>query len=217
MRQSCSFLKEKINEHPDWSKFGFKFSDTIDYESISDFYNEISKQAYQVAFSYVAEEEIEKAVKEGKLYLFQIYNKDFSEKSTGTPNLHTIYWKELFTEENLKTPIFKLNGEAEIFYRPASIENPFIHKENSILIRKKDKHGNSVQEEAYREAISKINNGCSIEELEKEFPNLIFRKAPHDIVKDKRYTQERISFHVPITMNNGVDEKYKKFNEQRCI
>ena len=207
------FFKEKINEHPDWSKFGFKFSDTRNYENISDFYNEISKQAYQVSFSYVEEKEIREAVNEGKLYLFQIYNKDFSEKSTGNPNLHTIYWRELFTEDNLKTPVFKLNGKAEIFYRPASIENPFIHKENSILVRKKDNQGNSVEESIYKSAILDIESGKSITELENKYPNLIFRKAPHDIVKDKRYTNERFTFHVPITMNNGVDEKYKKFNE----
>lgn len=207
------YFKEKINEHPDWSKFNFKFSDTSTYENISDFYDEISKQAYKMNFSYVSGEDIKNAVSEGKLYLFQIYNKDFSEKSTGKPNLHTVYWEELFTNENIKTPIFKLNGEAEIFYRPASIENPFVHTENSILVRKKDKFGNNVQEDIYKEAISKIENGNSIEQLEKEFPSLIFRKAPHDIVKDKRYSQERISFHVPITMNNAVDEKYKKFNE----
>ncbi|MBQ4511139.1 MAG: type V CRISPR-associated protein Cas12a/Cpf1 [Clostridia bacterium] len=207
------YFKEKINEHPDWSKFGFKFSDTKDYENISDFYNEISKQAYQVSFSYVDDATMKKAVKDGKLYLFQIYNKDFSEKSTGNPNLHTIYWKELFTEENLKTPIFKLNGQAELFYRPSSIENPFVHKENSILIRKKDKLGRAVNEEIYKLAICDVENGATIDELEKKYPNLLFRKAPHDIVKDKRYAQERILFHVPITINNSVDEKYKKFNE----
>ena len=207
------FFKEKINEHPDWSKFGFEFSDTKDYENISDFYSEISKQAYQVSFSYVGENAVKEAVKEGKLYLFQIYNKDFSEKSTGNPNLHTMYWKELFSEENLKTPIFKLNGEAEIFYRPTSIENPFVHKKNSILIRKKDKQGNDVEECVYKSALLDAENGLPLAELENKYPNISFRNAPHDIIKDKRYAQERFSFHVPITMNNGVDEKFKKFNE----
>ena len=207
------FFKEKINEHPDWSKFGFKFSNTKEYENISDFYNEISKQAYQVSFSYVEERDVREAVKDGKLFLFQIYNKDFSEQSTGTPNLHTIYWKELFTEENLKMPIFKLNGKAEIFYRPASVENPFVHKKNSILIRKKDNQGKSVEDGIYKAAVLDAENGMSLTELENKYPNLLFRKAPHDIVKDKRYTQEKFAFHVPITMNNGVDEKYKKFNE----
>ena len=207
------YFKEKINQHPDWSKFGFEFSDTQKYESISDFYNEISKQAYKVSFSYVDEKAIKMAVKEGKLYLFQIYNKDFSEKSTGKANLHTIYWNELFTEENLENPIFKLNGEAEIFYRPLSIENPFVHKKNSILIRKKDKLGKAVDDEIYRLAIQDVESGKTIDELEHKYSNLLFRKSPHDIVKDKRYAQERISFHVPITMNNAIDEKYKKFNE----
>jgi CRISPR-associated protein Cpf1 len=61
-------------------------------------------------------------VAEGKLYLFQIYNKDFSPFSKGTPNMHTLYWKALFDEQNLANVVYKLNGQAEIFYRKKSIE-----------------------------------------------------------------------------------------------
>lgn len=51
--------------------------------------------------------------------LFQIYNKDFSshKKDCSSENMHTIYFKELFSDQNLKEPIFKLSGGAEIFFR----------------------------------------------------------------------------------------------------
>lgn len=65
---------------------------------------------------------IDKLVDEGKIYLFQLYNKDFSPHSKGTPNLHTLYFKMLFDERNLEDVVYKLNGEAEMFYRPASIK-----------------------------------------------------------------------------------------------
>ena len=47
-------------------------------------------------------------VDEGRLYLFQIYNKDFSmkKKEKGTDNLHTLYWKALFDEKNLKDVVY---------------------------------------------------------------------------------------------------------------
>lgn len=59
----------------------------------------------------------------GYIYLFQIYNKDFSKYSKGTPNLHTLYFKMLFDERNLSNVVYKLNGEAEMFYREASIND----------------------------------------------------------------------------------------------
>lgn len=65
---------------------------------------------------------IDKLVDEGKIYLFQLYNKDFSPHSNGTPNLHTLYFKMLFDERNLEDVVYRLNGEAEMFYRPASIK-----------------------------------------------------------------------------------------------
>lgn len=59
---------------------------------------------------------------EGKIYLFEIYSKDFSEYSKGTNNLHTMYFKALFDNDNLKNTVFKLSGNAELFIRPASIK-----------------------------------------------------------------------------------------------
>ena len=73
----------------------------------------------------------------GQLYLFQIYNKDFSDKSTGTKNLHTMYFENLFSEENLKNIVLKLDGNAEVFFRKSSIKQPIIHKKGSIFVKKK--------------------------------------------------------------------------------
>ena len=120
------FYKQSINKHEDWSKFNFNFSDTEKYEDISQFYRQVEQQGYKISFTDISEEYINKLVKEGKLYLFQIYNKDFSKYSQGTPNLHTMYWKAIFDEDNLKNVVYQLNGGAEVFYRKKSIE-PFVY------------------------------------------------------------------------------------------
>lgn len=44
-----------------------------------------------------------------------------------------MYLKNLFSEENLKDIVLKLNGEAEIFFRKSSIKNPIIHKKALFL------------------------------------------------------------------------------------
>lgn len=167
------FFKASIAKHEDWKHFGFKFSETKKYNDISDFYKEVADQGYKITFSNIPDSSIKELVEEGKLYLFQIYNKDFSEHSKGTPNLHTLYWKMLFNENNLKDVVYKLNGEAEMFHRKASlsIDKTTIHKANKPI---------------------ELRNPTE-EKKENTFT--------YDIIKDRRFTKDKYFFHVPITIN----------------
>jgi CRISPR-associated protein Cpf1 len=166
------FFKASIEKHEDWSKFNFQFSDTSTYNDLSDFYREVEQQGYKISFRDVSVEYIDKLVSEGKLYLFQIYNKDFSPYSKGTPNIHTLYWKMLFDERNLRDVIYKLNGEAEVFFRKKSLkyERP-THPANQPI----------------------KNKGLSNPKAESVFA--------YDLIKDRRYTVDQFQLHVPITMN----------------
>lgn len=167
------YFKESISKHSDWKNFNFDFSDTTTYEDISGFYREVESQGYKITFDLVSEQYIDKLVDEGKLYLFQIYNKDFSPYSKGTPNMHTMYWKALFSEENLANLVYKLNGQAEIFYRKESI--------------KKDK--------IIKHAANQPINNKNIDNHKKQ------STFAYDLIKDKRFTMDKFQFHVPITLN----------------
>lgn len=116
------FFKVSIEKHEDWKHFRFNFSPTASYEDLSGFYREVEHQGYKITLKYLATDFITNLVSEGKFYLFQIYNKDFSPYSKGTPNMHTLYWKMIFDERNLADVVYKLNGQAEIFYRKKSLE-----------------------------------------------------------------------------------------------
>lgn len=116
------FFKASIQKHEDWKHFGFDFSPTSSYEDLSGFYREVEQQGYKITYKNIDSKYIDTLVDEGKLYLFQIYNKDFSPHSKGIPNMHTLYWRALFDEKNLSDVVYKLNGQAEIFYRKKSIE-----------------------------------------------------------------------------------------------
>lgn len=167
------YFKESIEKHDDWSQFGFKFSPTESYNDISEFYREISDQGYSVRFNKISKNYIDELVNNGYIYLFQIYNKDFSKYSKGTPNLHTLYFKMLFDERNLSNVVYKLNGEAEMFYREASINNEekITHYANQPI---KNKNPDNEKKESVFE---------------------------YDIVKDKRFTKRQFSLHLPITIN----------------
>lgn len=156
-----------------YSDYVFHFKNPSDYKSFADFTEHINQQAYQIQFKKVSKALLEQLVEEGKLYLFRIWNKDFSEHSKGTPNLHTLYWKMLFDEQNLADVVYKLNGQAEVFYRKASIspENRIIHPANRPIANK-----NELNEKRTR-------------------------TLNYDIIKDRRYTVDKFQFHVPITIN----------------
>lgn len=118
------FFKKSMQKHSDWMHFGFNFSPTKSYEDITEFYQEVESQGYKITFRGINAGYIDQCVEEGKLYLFEIYCKDFSTKSKGRPNLHTLYWRSLFEHGNLRDVVIKLDGKAEMFFRKASIDYP---------------------------------------------------------------------------------------------
>lgn len=154
-----------------YKEYGFNFKESKDYQNLSEFNRDVEQQGYQIAFRNISKNYIDQLVDEGKLYLFQIYNKDFSPHSKGKPNMHTMYWKALFAPENLKDVIYKLNGQAEVFFRKKSIEKPTIHKAN--------------------EAIANKNPLATKKDSTFEY----------ELIKDKRFTMDKFQFHVPITLN----------------
>ena len=161
------------------------------YNSVDELYKQLNSDFYTISFTYVSVSFIEKLVKEGKMYLFQIYNKDFSNYSKGTPNMHTLYWKALFDERNLADVVYKLNGQAEMFYRKKSIDytHPTHPANHPILNKNKD---NKKKESLFE----------------------------YDLIKDRRYTVDKFLFHVPITMNfksvgsENINQQVREYLQQ---
>lgn len=183
------FYKDLIKDY--FSYFNFSFKESSQYKSYPEFIADVDRQGYNIKFTDIDSQYIDNLVEQGKLYLFQIYNKDFSTHSYGNKNLHTLYFKELFSPENLQNVIYKLNGEAEIFYRKASLN------------------------------IDEVAKHPAGEMLKMKNPNnKTIKKATHTIYKDKRYTdydesKGKFLLHIPITMNFGAsDVGFKAFNQK---
>lgn len=165
------FYKDRVKEY--YNSFDFHFKAASEYTSYQEFLADVDSQAYQIKFSDVSYRQILNLVESGQLYLFKIYNKDFSEFSHGKPNLHTMYFKMLFDERNLKDVVYQLNGGAEMFYREASINDKekITHPANQPL---KNKNPDN------QKATSTFD---------------------YELVKDRRFTKRQFSLHVPITLN----------------
>ena len=220
MYKLIDWFKDAINRHEDWKKFNFEFSDTRSYEDLSGFYKEVELQGYKVTFNKISDSKINSLVDSGKLFLFQIYNKDFAEKAFGKKNLHTLYWENLFSKENLRDICLKLNGEAELFYRPANENIKIVkHEKGSMLVNRTTTDGKSIPEDIYQEIYQFKNN--MIKEISDEAKKLLdsgtvfCKDATHDITKDKHFTEDTYLFHCPITMNFKAPELTgRKFNDK---
>ena len=165
--------KSKPTDRYGWEVFNFKFSPTSTYQNIDQFFQEFEQQSYRIWFRPIDPQTVVQAVQKGDLFLFQIYNKDFSPYSKGRPNLHTLYWRSLFLEENWQKPIVKLNGKAEVFFRPRSLE-----------AKKQPTHPPG-------------------QALENKNPHNPKRQSTfaYPLIKDKRYTADKFFLHLPITLN----------------
>ena len=171
LNKYIDFYKPLVEEY--YSEFDFEFKEASEYRDFSQFTNHINQQSYQLKIIPFSKKYLKTLVDNGQVFLFRILNKDFSPYSKGRPNLHTIYWKMLFDDNNLKDVIYKLNGKAEMFFRRSSITNPVIHAANKEI--------------ANKSAYNKQHKAVS--------------KFDYDIIKDRRFTRNQYEFHVPITMN----------------
>lgn len=168
-----AFLNTYEKDGFKYKDFNFKFKPSSEYSSLVEFFAEVPSQGYKIAFRKVSVAYINQLVESGKLYLFQIWNKDFSKFSKGTPNMHTLYWKQLFDERNLADVVYKLNGQAEVFYRKRSLK---------------------LEETTVHQAHQPIPNKNKQNEKRQSQFN-------YDIVKNRRFTVDKFQFHVPITLN----------------
>ena len=188
------YFKSGISKDEIFKDFSLKWKESSKYNTIDEFYNDVCGCCYKLTEEKVSFSELERLADEDKMYLFRIYNKDFSPHSTGTPNLHTMYFKALFDRENLENTVYKISGGAEMYFRKKSIsdDEKIVHKANIPIPNKNA--DNPKKESVYN----------------------------YDIIKDRRYTLDKFFLHIPIEANfkagkkENIREKvnrYVKYND----
>ncbi|MBS1760233.1 MAG: type V CRISPR-associated protein Cas12a/Cpf1 [Bacteroidetes bacterium] len=130
-------------------------------------------QCYENDFVPINWREVLKFVEQEKMYLFEIYSKDFSEtkgekSKNSNVNLQTKYWEHIFQ----KNSTIQLNGGGEIFFR------------GKVDLKEEDKAIHPANEKINRRSDGKKES--------------IFK---HEIIKNKRFTTEKFFFHIPIKIN----------------
>ena len=189
---------------------------TEQYKNLLDFYTDMDKTAYEIVFQDIPEKVIDAFVDEGKLFLFRIETKDFRAGSTGRPNLQTLYWKALFDPENINNPVIKLNGMIELFYRPKSEMNVVRHRVGEKMVNRVLKDGRPLDNELHSEIYRYVNNMLDRRLSAKAkavLPLVTVRDVPHELTKDRRFTEDKFFFHASIVLNNKSDKTTAGFNK----
>lgn len=140
---------------------------------------DVLAECYECEFVSIDWSMVLKYVEEGKIFLFEIYTKDFSQtkgvkSANSNVNLQTKYWQHLFDDNST----IQLNGGGEIFYR------------KEVELNKSDKAIHPANEKIQRRSDKKTES--------------VFK---HDIIKNKRFTENKFLFHVPIKINYQAPSK----------
>lgn len=214
------YYKQRLIEYKK-NDIEFHFKESAEYDSYSDFLDDVAQQKFSISFIDYDEKIVQSWIESNQAFLFQIYNKDFQEGAHGIENMHTLYWREIFSPRNMMSLEYKLNGKAEFFYRRKLLTSSYTHKKLSVLVNKTYADGTPVSPDDYKTFVKYFNR----EEVElsdaqvKLLPQVKTNRAKIDIVKDKRYTEHKFMFHVPITINFKADnlKSEKQFNEYTLV
>lgn len=121
MHTLINFYKDCLRLYPGWGAFTFNhLKKTEEYQdNIGEFFRDVGEDAYRIDFQPVSERYINEKNRALELYLFEIHNKDWNDGAIGHKNLHSLYFESCFSKSNAELNfLVKLNGQAELFYRP---------------------------------------------------------------------------------------------------
>lgn len=217
MLKLVDYYKEKLLERYH-DVYDFRFSETSSYKNINDFFTEVSKFTYRISFIDVPESQINEWIDNKKLFMFVVSTKDYAPGAHGSKELFTMYLENLFSEDNLNENIIRLNGGSSIMMRPKVIDKPYKHKTGSVVLNKRDIEGNPIPEDIYVRLFNCLNGKIDKNELSKEellyMDRVRYKKTDYEIIKDRRYTEDKFIVHLPVTINPGCEVKDNDFNDK---
>lgn len=198
--------------------------------------NAVLSNYVQCSYIPVDWELVKQYADEGKLYVFKIFSKDYNPKVTGKKDLQTIYWEDVLNGDSLH----QLAANGEIFRRESLSQakhKPFVHKEGSVLVNKRDKDGNVIPGKIYQIVYAILNHlplttpegdEWKMEAFEASFKKaqwlidnerIIQKTARYAIKKDARfYGDDKYFLHNPLYMNSesstyrNIDAAYYEYN-----
>lgn len=206
--------KEFIRLSPNFQRFCIDVTSlrpSLEYEKLDVFYNEISAQTYRMYKQYIDADVLDSMVEAGQAYLFKLNSRELYAPEQYTHNEYAKILRYILSDENLEKGMVRLNSDVEITFRKASKERKITHKKGSILVDKIDINGDRVPDTIYKELYNYYNGktkylGSTAAEYE---PLITKREAEEDLIKDKRYTENKWFISMSYKLNPNPEKKGK--------
>lgn len=183
------FYKHVLATYSEWADLPFELKPSGEYITLNEFFLDVDRQAYYIGWKGVSRPFVERAVEKGDLYLFKITCQDMSEAHHGIDGNYKAILDEAFSERNARETAIRINGGAAIYFRKASITPAVVtHPKNIPIANKNPRTKNPT------------------------------RTLPYDLIKDRRFTENRFALHLPVTLGpdaqkdgaKNVNEKVKE-------
>ena len=117
--EAICYFQKCLQLHNDYRMFNFHFQPASEYDDYNSFVESLkNEELFLFEEKAICWDELLQLVEEGKIYLFQLYNKDYANNRpvNSAPNLHTLYWETVFSQQNRLTYDFKLE-EPKLYFR----------------------------------------------------------------------------------------------------
>ncbi|HMT00919.1 MAG TPA: type V CRISPR-associated protein Cas12a/Cpf1 [Candidatus Absconditabacterales bacterium] len=119
LRRLIDYFKLGLSKHKSFKHYIFKRKESDQYENLAEFYSDVEFSCYAIKKEKVNFDQVKALCESERLYLFEIYNKDYNQFSKGkNKNLHTQYFEALFEERD--NNLFMLSGGGSIFWRESN-------------------------------------------------------------------------------------------------
>lgn len=121
------YIKKVIVKLDDCKNFNFK--ESVQYQNLEEFADEIDKQGYENKWLNINKEKLFELEKQGgkNVLIFKLHNKDFRKNKTNKENLFTKYWRDAM---NLGNDI-RITPEIDVLK-----QNNEITKDKKIIVKK---------------------------------------------------------------------------------
>ena len=105
--------------------FNYSFKSASEYTSYDEFVDDWQKQSYTIWDKPVPVSYVDEQVESGKAFLFKIDGLDMTDEhkhNQSLDNLHTMYFKSVFSDRNKDGFQYRLLGNARVSFRKGSNE-----------------------------------------------------------------------------------------------
>lgn len=202
-------LIRMCNTFTRFENFTFHFKEASAYKNIAEFFSEADTYMATSCFLPVSRKQMEDEIESGRLLAFLITNRTMY-KDDCTKTSYAMLFFAIMEQTKQQKMDLRFNSRPSLTFRPACIPYHCTHRKGSILVSKRYKDGTTIRGDVYMEIYNYLNGRLEKSSLSKialsalENEAVSYRVADYDIIKFKRYMEDKYFLNISYTKNCAV-------------